>query len=199
MLPEVDLNIFQKIVKFVSSLLEGDVFNNLKRLISFIVYPSFPEWVDILKAVSIGLILFGLWILYRGIFLSSYFNRRILWKTQDIIKFGKQKKVTTPSSKKWNAIAQRLNTGREEEFKLAILEADSLLGETLIKMGYKEETIADNIKKVGPEILSNIDSLIAIRQIRNNIIADPDYRINLEQAKKTMAVYEVAFKEMQLI
>jgi hypothetical protein len=200
MLPETDLTIVQKILISLSDFLEEGSLEKVESILKFTLEPNFPWWVDVLKALSFAFILFFIWIIYRGMFKSSWFDRMYAWKYQDLIRFGKEKhKTSSGGDRKWNTIEQRLKSGREDEFKLAILEADSLLGETLIKMGYKELTIEENIKKVGSNVLSNIDTLITIRQIRNNIVSDPDYKINLDQAKRTMAIYKKAFSEIQLI
>jgi hypothetical protein len=199
MLPETDLSIVEKFLLFLANLSEESLLGKIKAILDFIIEPSFPSWFIIFKILSVGVTLFFLWLIYRGVFVSSYFNRGYKWKWDDHRAFRGKKKKTSPGNRRWSSIKQKLDTGKEAEFKLAILEADTLLEETLTKMGYSQDTIEEKIKKVGPEVLSSIDTLITIRQIRNNIVSDPDYKINLDSAKKTIAVYEKAFKEIQLI
>lgn len=198
MLPETDLTIIEKFLLFLADTPDNNILSKLNPILAYLIQPNFPSWVNILKVVSVAIILFFIWLIYRGIFQSSFFNRIYVLKYQDLVHSGGEKKKT-PGKRRWNTIKQRLETGREPEFKLAILEADSLLEETLTKMGYKEETIEGNIKKVGSNVLSNIDTLITIRQIRSNIVSDPDYKINLDEAKKTISVYEKVFSELNLI
>jgi hypothetical protein len=197
MLPETDLTIVGKVLLFLATLSEQSFLGKIKAILDFIIQPTFPWWVIILQVLSVTTILFFIWLIYRGIFEASYFNRGYYWKWKDFNNAKGGKKVSS-GNRRWNAINQRVDTGREPEFKLAILEADSLLEETLTKMGYGQERIEEKIKKVGSDILSNIDTLITIRQIRNNIVSDPDYKINLDEAKKTLAIYEKSLSELQL-
>lgn len=100
--------------------------------------------------------------------------------------------------KQWLKILQRLETGKEAESKLAVIEADSLLNEILEKTGYSGETIGERLKHLDSVTLPNIEEVWQAHKTRNNVVHDPDYHLTLEQAKKTLAIYEQALRELEM-
>jgi hypothetical protein len=125
---------------------------------------------------------------------SSWLNRFILEDLGEVVTLTPYE--AKKAFKKWIKIKQRLWSDKEDEYKLAIIEADSLLGDVLEKMGYKGETMTEKLKQIDSIILNNIEQLKEIRKIRNNIVYDPDYKVSLELAKKVLAVYEKSFQEL---
>lgn len=101
--------------------------------------------------------------------------------------------------KKWNKIKSRLDLPSESEHKLAVIEADDILDDILKRMGYKGETLGDRLKQLTPAQFSGLEQLMEAHKIRNNIVHDPDYRLSLDQARKTLEIYEKAFQDLQAI
>ena len=102
-------------------------------------------------------------------------------------------------TRQWERIKNRLQTPNEAEYKLAIMEADDMLGSLLARIGFMQPTILDRLKNVTPAIIPNVEELIGAHGVRNNIVHDPDYRLTLEQARKTIGVYEDAFRSLDLL
>lgn len=80
-----------------------------------------------------------------------------------------------------------------------MIEAESLTDEALIRMGFGGESFGERLKKITPEQLSCLDELLEAHQIRNNIVHDPDYRIDIETASKTIRSYETALRELEAL
>lgn len=141
-------------------------------------------------AVSAFFFLFTIFLLFK-----TQWLRYIL--LEDIAEFLTYKpyglkKVTRP----WAKIMARLETGLEEEFKLAVIQADSMLNETLKKMGYRGETLKDRLDQLTLATLPNIDQIFEAHQIRNKIVHDPDYRLTLDEARRVLRIYEQAFRDL---
>ena len=98
----------------------------------------------------------------------------------------------------WAKIGKRLETGSEAEYKLAIIEADALLNEVLERTGLKGETLGERLKQLTVKSLPNIENAWEAHKTRNNIVHDPDYRFNLDQARKTLAIYEKSLQNLQV-
>ncbi len=167
----------------------------MEILTQYITSPSFNGWILILKTI---LIVFSLLFL-TGIVLflsrSSWLKIIFLFDIFEFFTyrpFGVKKII-----KAWNKIMARLETGLESEYKLAIIEADSMLDDTLKRMGYGGETLGERLGKLTSATLPNIEEVKKAHQTRNNIIHDPDYRLSLDEAKKVLAIYEQAFKDLQ--
>ena len=93
-------------------------------------------------------------------------------------------------SRKWRKIIARLEKKSESEAKLAILEADTLLDEVLKKSGYPGETLGEKLEKITEGTLPNLEDLKKVRQVRENIISDPAYKLEINKAKEALKVYE---------
>ncbi len=98
--------------------------------------------------------------------------------------------------KQWNAILDRLKTGNELEFKLAVIEADSLLEKILDKMQFEGETVRDKLSKVPKAIIGEIKDIEKAQGIRDSVVHDPDYQLSLEQAKEVLNIYEKILKQL---
>ena len=101
--------------------------------------------------------------------------------------------------KRWQKIQQRLETANEAEYKLAVIEVDGMLSDILLRMGFKGETLGDRLEIVTSAIIPNLQDLIQAHQVRNNVVHDPDYKLTLQEAQKTLEIYQVAFTNLDLI
>jgi hypothetical protein len=101
--------------------------------------------------------------------------------------------------KQWIKIMEKLETGKEAEYKLAVIEADSMLDNILEKMGYSGENLRDRLKHLTQATIPNLDTLLEAHKIRNNIVHDPDYRLSLEETKKVLAIYEKTFQDIRAL
>lgn len=102
-------------------------------------------------------------------------------------------------TKKWVQIEKRLKKARESELKLAVIEADDLLNEVLERMGYREKTLDEKLKLLDKNLLSNLNQIQQVHQIRTHIAHDPTYQLTLESAKKILEVYKKALLDLQVL
>ena len=167
----------------------------MEDIISFIVSPPATSWLSILRIVFLALSLFLLgWIIFC-LFRSSWLRQLVLYDTAEFLTFrpfGVRK-----IERIWSRITGRLETGLESEYKLAVIEADSMLDDILKRMMYAGETLGERLGKLTSATLSNIDDIKESHQTRNNIVHDPDYKLSLDEAKKILATYEQAFRDLQ--
>jgi len=132
-----------------------------------------------------------------------YFLKKTTWFEkiflQDFIELFTFKSYgASKSNEAWKKIIARLETGSDDELKLAIIEADDLLNETLASMGYKkEESLREKIDEITPDIIPNLEEINEGHKVRNNIIHDPDYRLSLEETKKILEDYGKAIKSVE--
>ncbi|MDO8686926.1 MAG: hypothetical protein Q7K11_01840 [Candidatus Berkelbacteria bacterium] len=166
------------------------------EFLQFILHPQFTGWFLVLKIVfSVLSVLLAIGTLY---FLkkSSWLRRLIL---EDIAEISTYRQYGAKNVEKdWNKIMARLNTNLESEYKLAIIEAESLLDSALKQMGFTEESFGEKLKNIPPLILPNAKDVLKAHEIHNNIIHDPDFRLSQEKTKENLVIYEKAFQELQL-
>ena len=101
--------------------------------------------------------------------------------------------------RKWRKVMARMETSNEAEYKLAIIEADTILGDALSKMNLSGETTEQRLQQATKIMIPTIDDLRAAHLVRNDIVYDPDYRVSLSDARRVLEIYETAFKGLDLM
>jgi len=102
-------------------------------------------------------------------------------------------------TKRWEKLMARLETANESEYKLAVIEADGMLNEVLSRLGFQGETLGDKLEGLTAAVVPNLQAVAQAHQVRDNVAHDPDYRLSLDMAKKTLSEYETAFRNLDLI
>ncbi len=119
--------------------------------------------------------------------------------SEDVNEFIKSKPQTSSRfSKEWKRITNRLKSGDEQEYKMAVVEADSLLCEILDKMKFEGETLREKLTKTPKIIIDDIKEVEKAHEIRDNVVHDPDYQLSLDQAKKVLDIYEKVLIQLDL-
>ena len=167
-----------------------------KNIVDFILEPEFTGVLLLIKTIFIifSLLLTGAIAL---LFLRASWFKWFFW--QDFIEtFTKRPYGAKQSFKEWTKIQKRCESGKEDDYKLALIEADALLENVFKTMGYKGESMADYLNQLDSSVLPGIDQVREAHQMRNNIVHDPDYKLNPEIGRKTFGVYEQAFRDLEV-
>ena len=101
--------------------------------------------------------------------------------------------------KRWQHTVRRLESPNMADWKLAVIEAENLTEEVLARMGFNGESFGERLKRMRADQLPSLDNLTNAHQIRNNIVHDPDYRIDIGEASKTIAIYEKSLQELDAL
>jgi hypothetical protein len=164
-------------------------------IISFLISPSFDGPFGIIRLVFIAVFII---LAVSTIILttkSSYLQASYIEDTSELLTFKPHgaHKIT----KAWDKTKARLETGLESEYKLAVIEGDSILDDVLKKMGYKGENLVERLDRLTSATLPNIEDIKESHKARTNILHSPDYNLTLDEAKKILAVYEKALESLQ--
>lgn len=149
-------------------------------------------WLEI---VSVILSAFFLWGIIHIIRVTNYLN---LKKEQFLERFGKEYVSRRRSLVAWKQIQKRLGSSEQNDWKLAILEADHILNEILKMSGYLGR-MDDKLKLLEPAQLKNIEDVRRAHIIHDKIKTTPSFVITQEEAKDVLSVYEQSFTELGLI
>jgi len=169
----------------------------LKDIINLIAYPPFAKWLFIPEILFLALTLFFIGFIVFSLINSTWLKKMILYDAQEFVRhkpFG-TKKV----ARDWNKIKARLDTGLEAEYKLAVLEADSMMDDVLKRMGFSGANLGERLDKLTVVSLPNLDEARLAHQARNNVVRDPDYRLSLDEAKKIIAIFEESLMDLQAL
>ena len=98
---------------------------------------------------------------------------------------------------KWLAIENQLTRDDVASHQLCVLNADKLLDQALRERGYKGESMGARMKTV--QSWSNANAVWTAHKVRNQIAHEPDVRIQYEDARRALASFRQALKDLGAI
>ena len=153
----------------------------------------FFPWSILFGGIGIGMLVFIVWVIWK-------FSWKQFVLLFDLTEFFTYRAYGTGGlTNRWRNVLKRLETPNEEEYKLAVLEADAMLDQTLKRMRFAGDTLSDRLEKVSTGIIANLSEVRQANSIRNNIVHDPNYRLTLSEARRIIEVYKTAFEGLDLI
>ncbi|MDD5152730.1 MAG: hypothetical protein PHS95_01880 [Candidatus Pacebacteria bacterium] len=100
-------------------------------------------------------------------------------------------------SAQWQSIFEKASGTNPAEWKLAILEADSVLDELLEERGCPGDSVGERLKSINPSDLLSYDDAWEAHKVRNQIAHEgASAELSQRIARDTIARYEKVFKEM---
>ena len=167
---------------------------------NLISYLSSTEIRDILLPLRYGFLIFSLFFLLIVILLILKTNWIKYALLEDLVHFFTFRAYGVKKfTKSWQKIAKKLKKDDESEYKLAIIEADTVLDDVLEKVGYSGETLEDKIDKVSLVVISNKEEILEAHKVRNTIVYNPNYKVELEEAKKLLEIYKKALIDLGML
>lgn len=169
----------------------------IQKILIFILSPFQHGWMDSLRfsflVVSLILAAYLIYLLSKNTWLKRLF-------IEDYIELWTWKAYGIRSHEKaWRKIKDRLLTRNEHECKMAIMEADNMLSETLSKMEYGSKADIETLNTLPVSIFPNIEDVKWAHSLNESIAHDPDYRLSMEDAKKALDAYEKFFIDLEIL
>lgn len=100
---------------------------------------------------------------------------------------------------RWEEIKRHSSSSSEAEWKLAVIEADKLVGDILAKAGYPGETMGERLMGINSGQLATIQLLWEAHKVRNKIAHDSEYFLRDVDARRAVENFESALKELQAL
>ncbi len=103
-------------------------------------------------------------------------------------------------NQKWKQVETHINSANPSDWRLAILEADIMLGDILTKMGYQGDSIGEQLKGVESSDFLTLQDAWEAHKVRNRIAHDgSDFALNDRDAKRIIGLYKKVFSEFYYI
>ena len=99
----------------------------------------------------------------------------------------------------WERIRALANSENASDWNMAIIQADALLDDILVHLGYEGETMGDRLKIVDPVQLPSLDRVWAAHRLRNIIVHDPMTEHTKEAVVNALRAYQEAFQDLKLL
>lgn len=98
---------------------------------------------------------------------------------------------------KWKNLSEKFRSSRVNDQKLALIEADKMLDDTLRRIGYSGESMGDRLKQLDGMNLPNINDVWEAHKIRNRVVHNPEYEPNKRDVEFSMRAYEIALRDLK--
>ena len=94
----------------------------------------------------------------------------------------------------WSNVLVHLFSQHGSDWKLAIIEADTMLDSLLDQLGFKGESLGDKLKSADQDSFPQLTAAWEVHTIRNRIAHDGlAFELSQHEAKRVIALYEQIF------
>jgi hypothetical protein len=103
-------------------------------------------------------------------------------------------------AQRWDTISQHMNSDNPNDWKQAILDADTILDDVLTRLGYRGESVGEKLKRAEPADFATLQDAWEAHKARNDIAhRGLDYNLNHHEAKRIFQMYKKVFEEFYYI
>lgn len=165
----------------------------IEEIIQFLLYPKISGWLLVIKWVFLGFSLFFFGYILWGLFKTSWLKKMFLL---DLIEFLTFRPIERGKiEREWKKIKKKLESNLEAEIKLAVIEADGLVEEALKSAGYGDGSLEEILNKLPLDFPVAVEKIRQAHKIRENIVHDPSYKLELNVAKEALKIFEKVLRE----
>ena len=181
---------------FVSSLYEGITGGDMSAL-----FVKLEHWWDVYSVIAILLsLLFFAGFVYAKIRLGqlSEEEHTLLHETEHA--WAHKYEHHESKNTRWEVIEARASERSPESWRVAIIEADIFLDETLTNAGYVGQTLGEKLKSANPASFTTIQDAWEAHKVRNEIAhVGSDFVLTERATKETLLRFERVFREFGVI
>ena len=103
-------------------------------------------------------------------------------------------------NERWTQTLSYLFSEHASDWKLAIIEADSMLETLMDQLGFKGDNLGEKLKSASQEEFRGLSSAWEVHTIRNKIAHEGlAYQVSHHEAKRIIAIYESIFRQYGFI
>ena len=99
---------------------------------------------------------------------------------------------------KWLHVERSLTKDQPSSYHLSVLNGDKLLDHALKEAGYKGQTMGERLKGA-TAALSNRNAVWSAHKLRNQIAHEPDVQVSYDTARRALASFKQALKDVGAI
>lgn len=99
---------------------------------------------------------------------------------------------------RWMSIEHSLIKDQPATFQMAVLNADKLVEQALKDKGVAGQTMGERLKASKAQF-TRLDALWNAHKLRNQVAHEPDVKISYDQARRALAAFKRALKDLGAI
>jgi hypothetical protein len=157
--------------------------------------------IEVVKWVTPFAVVLGLFLAYVIIYSTVRLKQleKVEGKKFHALRFKDAKGLsgTDPViNQKWKQVEAHISSSNPSDWRLAILEADIMLGDMLGKIGYQGDSIGEQLKGVEESDFLTLQDAWEAHKVRNQIAHQgSDYPLSDRDARRVIGLYKKVFSE----
>ena len=172
------------------------IFNFFSGSTSGGIDPSNPIFVILAVLKVIGVVFLLLFITGIVYVILQLRKNRPNYRLKYSAEHMPQDKVV---KKRWEEIMNRFRMGTESDWRLAVIEADSLVDGVFKRMGFEGDSLAERMGSISPQELQTLADLKEAHRMRNNLVHTTGFKVSQQDAERTLGRYEKVLEEMEML
>lgn len=162
---------------------------------------TIAHWWDVYSIIAIFVsLLFFIGFVYAKIRLGQLAEEELEALHSAEHKWAHQHAHHESKNTRWEVIQAHASERNPESWRVAIIEADILLDETLRNAGYVGQTLGEMLKSANPSSFTTIQDAWEAHKVRNEIAhVGSDFVLTERVTKETLVRFERVFREFGVI
>ncbi len=165
-----------------------------------------PDYVSSLVRPLYGLALFFFLVFAVGITFCKI--RLHFLYAADAVKYAKPAEPAYDTSEpmpdpglasRWDRILTLIDSPHPNDWRVAVMEADIILGDILTKMGYKGDSIGEILKGIEESDFQSLQAAWDAHKVRNEIAHNPEFELSQREARRVIDLYRHVFSEFYYV
>lgn len=100
----------------------------------------------------------------------------------------------------WEVVQNHIRSEVSAEWRIAVMEADTMLDDALKRAGGKGDSLGERLKSLSPGSFQSLQSAWDAHKVRNMIAHEGvNFQLTQREAKRVIDLYEKALKELKYI
>jgi len=168
----------------------------VEKIFEFFDSPFWKDLEQTIKPISFLVTLLFLWVIFWSLKRSDWVQIHFTYDLKNFL-LGEPPELREKIKKKWEKIERRFKSKEEAEWKLAVIEAEEILSDILFEKGYSGKDLKEQLTKMPQVLAKEVENLQRPIQIYENIIKDPDYALNKEEAKEAFLAFKNFWEKIE--
>ena len=179
--------------------------NFLKHLFSILLSPnSVAVYYDIFIAFGLFFIVMIVYCTVRMLEIRKREHEHLHYEIHEFAlkqaERDKRRGIGGEKNERWENVMKYLNSENEGEWKLAIIEADTLLDDLTYSLGLPGENIGERLKATNREKFKTLEDAWEAHIVRNKIAHEGSkFELPKREAQRIAYLYERVFREFGVI
>jgi len=103
-------------------------------------------------------------------------------------------------NERWQLVQKHLNADSPTEWRMAIIEADSMLDELVGRLGYEGDSLGERLKAADPADFQTLQNAWEAHKVRNKIAHEgASFLVSQREARRIVDLYRTVFEEFNFI